>query len=296
MVLCTVLITFYNRVPIGSLLSQLSQKPFISECHKERIATWERFKNIQALVLVFAMILAVIGQILFSLLLRLTKADPNDWKLGYGRITIMNITYSPNFECFYIYQSISVMYGMVSYVVITILITGVFDYIATQFKILQIDLSNMLYKSNSVKEKITTWDFVHKQVKEFVTYHVHVSKVVDQVIEVFSEVIFCMFIGIVTVICVNVYRASRLPMQDVNAFRILLEAVIGSFCTVLICNAGENLTHESERMLDFAYDVDFVGTDLRFQKSLVIIMRKSQEPVRLKAGKLIDISLVTFAW
>ncbi|KAK4878709.1 hypothetical protein RN001_011215 [Aquatica leii] len=250
----------------------------------------------QALVLVFAMVLAVITQILFSLILRLTKADPKDWKLGYGRISIVNITYSPNFEFFYVYQSVSVMYGMVSYVVITILITGVFDYIATQFQILQIDLSNMLYEPTFITEKKTTWNYLQNQMKDFVSYHIHVSKVVDEVTEIFSEVILCTFIGIVTVICLNVYRASMLPLQNINAFRILLEAIIGSFCTILICNAGENLTQEGQRLSEFAYDVDFVGTDLRFQTCLMIIMRKSQQPIRLKAGKLIDISLVTFAW
>ncbi|KAK4878810.1 hypothetical protein RN001_011316 [Aquatica leii] len=85
-----------------------------------------------------------------------------------------------------------------------------------------------------------------------------------------------------------------MPLQDVRSLRIFLEALLSSFTLLFICHASENVVDESERLANAVYHVDFVGTNLSFQRSLIIIMQQTQKPLVIKAGSLIDVSLVTY--
>ncbi|KAK4878837.1 hypothetical protein RN001_011343 [Aquatica leii] len=87
----------------------------------------------------------------------------------------------------------------------------------------------------------------------------------------------------------------HLPSNDIRTVRILAEAMTSSIQIFLICNSGEEMAHESAQLAKTAYEVNFVGTDVRIQKCFVIILRKAQTPCQIRAGKLIDVSLITFA-
>lgn len=51
---------------------------------------------------------------------------------------------------------------------------------------------------------------------------------------------------------------------------------------------------ESEAAAAACYDLDFVGSDVRFQKSLQLIMLRSQKPTLITGAKIFGLTLGTF--
>lgn len=78
--------------------------------------------------------------------------------------------------------------------------------------------------------------------------------------------------------------------------RLITETATVCFQPFVICFWGEMVTKESEDIAISAYNANFIGADVRFQKALAFIIRRSQKPLRLRAGNFIETSLVTFAW
>lgn len=74
-----------------------------------------------------------------------------------------------------------------------------------------------------------------------------------------------------------------------------MQATIALSVQVLnFCYWGNEVTLNSLAVADACNEVDYVGTDLRFQKGLALIIQRSQRPVELTAGKFAVLSLNTF--
>ncbi|KAF5273049.1 hypothetical protein FQR65_LT04791 [Abscondita terminalis] len=252
----------------------------------------------KAVLFLGSIVASVLSQTLYSLFLRLTRTDPNDWKMGYGEL--LNITYSPNFEIVFVYETVSVIYSTMIASTIIVIIVGVLDYITTQFKILQHNLQMLLMTADESLKQDTnvneiSWEFLQKEIKKCVLYHISITNILKEFEEIFSYGIFFIFLSIQSMICIDTYRASILSVQDLRTYRIFVEIMAVSIGLFLINMAGEKMTYECGKICNAIYEINFLGTDIRFQKSLIVIMRQSQRPVRIKAGKFIDISLVSFA-
>ncbi|KAF5284629.1 hypothetical protein FQA39_LY16987 [Lamprigera yunnana] len=291
-----------NRVKINELFEKLQREPlyFVTESEHtfeiKMIRKWYKFKNILLCVMIVAMIIAVDFQIAYFVVLRFRKPDSKDWRLGYGTVSIVNTTYSPNFEIVMVHQSISLFYGSTLGIVCIVIICSVLNYITMQYKILQNNLKTMLPKA---KEKMiqensdNAYKYLGEEIKNFIIYHNYVTKIAKEAVEIFGKAIFGIFCGTLGVVSVDIYRASLIPTGDISSVSIFGETLTALFATFIICMSGEIMVHESEQISRVAYEIDFVGTDLRFQKSLLFIMGQAQKSVPLKAEKLVSISLLT---
>ncbi|KAF5308587.1 hypothetical protein FQR65_LT06135, partial [Abscondita terminalis] len=85
-----------------------------------------------------------------------------------------------------------------------------------------------------------------------------------------------------------------MPAEDIRTIRVLVEVLVVCFPALLICNAGENMANESQKVAEVAYEIDFIGTDVGFQKCLIMIMRQAQTSATIKAGKFFDVSLLSY--
>ncbi|KAF2891686.1 hypothetical protein ILUMI_14487, partial [Ignelater luminosus] len=65
---------------------------------------------------------------------------------------------------------------------------------------------------------------------------------------------------------------------------------------LLICYWGEQLYFESGMVGLAAYESNFLETKLSHQRSIAFIIRRSQNPAQLTAGKFTVIGIETFAW
>lgn len=60
------------------------------------------------------------------------------------------------------------------------------------------------------------------------------------------------------------------------------------------CFWGNEVTLESQNVGQAAYEANFVGSDVDFQKGLALIMHRSLKPVYITAGKFANLSIQTF--
>ncbi|KAK4878647.1 hypothetical protein RN001_011153 [Aquatica leii] len=192
------LTAFFNRARINQLLLKLQSDVFIADLSV--LHEWYRVKNFKLMIFIIGSFTSVFVQVLYSITLRVIKGER---RLSYGDITVINVSYSPNYECIFIYQTLSVLSISTSAMSIIIVISDVFEYIAAQFRILQ-----------------------------------------DKV---------------------RLLGQNKLSPQDVRVVGVFVEALVISMQSLIVCNAGEKVVYEGGRVADAVYEVDFVGTDLRFQ-------------------------------
>ncbi|XP_031339879.1 uncharacterized protein LOC116168284 [Photinus pyralis] len=60
------------------------------------------------------------------------------------------------------------------------------------------------------------------------------------------------------------------------------------------CYLAQKVTTESEKLVYSYYDMDFIGTDLKFQKALIILIGRYQHSVVFTVGKFTRLSICTF--
>ncbi|KAF5278835.1 hypothetical protein FQR65_LT03523 [Abscondita terminalis] len=204
-------------------------------------------------------------QLAYSLMLRYTKTDTDEWRLGYGSVHVVNVKRSPNFELYSVYQTASIIYA---------------------FVILQNDLKIM---ANGEDARV-----MDEKIKTFVNNHLQVLALIKEVSTIYGKTILATFLGMLGVICLDIYRMSELSIQDVGGIRIFLEVLTGLQSIFFICLAAENIERENERLTNAVYDVNFVGTSLNLRKSLIVIMQQTQKPIGMKALGIMNVSLITF--
>ncbi|KAF2890421.1 hypothetical protein ILUMI_15752, partial [Ignelater luminosus] len=136
----TVLLT--NRISIGKLLEKLQQPPLLpnpcrGDNEKELIKRCLRITSIQTISYWILTYGSIIIAVLYTLAKRLSSSDYHDWQFPYGQITIINATYSPNFEILWFYQNLSLASMAMHFSTTDLLIAAVLVHISFQFKMLQ---------------------------------------------------------------------------------------------------------------------------------------------------------------
>ncbi|XP_017869781.1 PREDICTED: putative odorant receptor 19b [Drosophila arizonae] len=63
--------------------------------------------------------------------------------------------------------------------------------------------------------------------------------------------------------------------------------------TLVICYASEQVTHEGEQMANAIYDTNWIDQPVRFRRTLVIMLMRSQRPICIVAGNILPVRMTT---
>ncbi|XP_031353882.1 odorant receptor 49b-like isoform X1 [Photinus pyralis] len=202
-----------------------------------------------------------------------------------------------------------------------LLIASVLAHISYQFKILQnyvrrlvkdtyivdykVNLFGVCMKINCLQgnpnleiSKATAlipWKYLQRSHVKFLKYHLAVIDIAREMEEAFSTLLLLVYLGTIGLLCFEIYRGSVLT-NYLQIVRTLGEIVSFLVQIGTLSFWGEQVILQSQLVAEAAYETDFVGTDLRFQKALILTMIRSQRPVKLTAGKFAFIQLFTFTW
>lgn len=66
------------------------------------------------------------------------------------------------------------------------------------------------------------------------------------------------------------------------------------FQLFIYCYSADEVTTESVKVIDGVMEMDWPGAPISVQKSMVLVMVRGLRPVRITAGKFINISLDMF--
>ncbi|KAF2888213.1 hypothetical protein ILUMI_17960 [Ignelater luminosus] len=268
---------------------------------------------------------AVAGSVLVGFLIPLTKRiqsnDYHDWEFSYGPFTVFNVTYSPNYEMSLLFQTIC-MDLFAAYFSATDLITAaVLVHISFQFKLLRnyiktivrrsykemlldtcstSDLiccdGNYPFRQQEIDSSLIDWKYLKQALKNIVEFHLAIMGIANELENMFSSLLLLVFVSTLGLLALLVFRISNLTINDNRLFRTTAEMICICGQTLIICFWGEQILQESRLVGNAVFESDFFGTDIRFQKGLVLIMCRSQRPTAITARKFAVICLSTFAW
>ncbi|KAF5278792.1 hypothetical protein FQA39_LY18350 [Lamprigera yunnana] len=141
-------------------------------------------------------------------------------------------------------------------------------------------------------EKIE-WKYLRRRLKEIIEYHKAIYEVTKEIDNAFNISQFVHFLSISVVTCFVLYDLS--VVSEINGvlwmdilFILFLLSEVTAFC--FFANEITTLSFEVGHCCS---NLDFVGTDIRFQKSLLAIIRRSQNPIVFTAGKIIPLTMAT---
>ncbi|KAF5306035.1 hypothetical protein FQR65_LT00750 [Abscondita terminalis] len=133
-----------------------------------------------------------------------------------------------------------------------------------------------------------------ERLKSFVKNHIRLVKLTNEVSAIYSKTILATFLGVMSSNFLEIYLISALPVKDLSNVTLFFEVLSVLLVVFLICAASDNIDNESIRLAKAVYEVNFVGTSLSFQKSLIIILRQAQKPIEIKSAGIMNVSFITF--
>ncbi|XP_031345374.1 odorant receptor 94a-like [Photinus pyralis] len=66
--------------------------------------------------------------------------------------------------------------------------------------------------------------------------------------------------------------------------------------TLIVCYYGNEVTIESESLTTVCFHAHVRVWDRSFHRALLMMIKKTQEPIQIAAGNFVPISLSTFIW
>ncbi|GJQ74197.1 hypothetical protein Trydic_g19108 [Trypoxylus dichotomus] len=229
-----------------------------------------------------------------ALVLKLTKKDPENWDVPWIPFALFEISTSFRFYVVYVWEILSLTLFCYAIVTSDLLIVGAFAHIAAQFYILGNFIRNMVPHDLAIDASKIPKSVLSAKMKYAIVYHHALIELVEKFEDLFNVLILIEVSGNTLVICFGMYMStvkidinSRTTREITFTFAILTQVYF-------YCYYGNEITLAAESVAAACYDVNFVGTDLSFQKSLLLIICRSQRPMALTIGKFATLNIGTF--
>ncbi|CAH0727698.1 unnamed protein product, partial [Brenthis ino] len=96
------------------------------------------------------------------------------------------------------------------------------------------------------------------------------------------------------ILCMAAYKLASLNILSIEFASIVLFILCILTELFLYCYYGNELTVESEKIVESVYLSRWERTPLRFQRALLLLLERARRPLRPAAGRVVPLSLDTF--
>ncbi|XP_025986698.2 LOW QUALITY PROTEIN: odorant receptor 4 [Solenopsis invicta] len=137
---------------------------------------------------------------------------------------------------------------------------------------------------------------IHQRIAVIVKDHVRIMRFAGVVEEILQEVCLVEFSSSVCTICLLEYYCI-VDWQDDNRLSLANYFLLFvSFCfnIYMLCYIGELLIEKSSQIGSMCYMINWYQLSPRSVRSLILIIAMSSHPIKLSAGRMVDLSLTTF--
>nr|ATI09812.1 odorant receptor 1 [Lysiphlebia japonica] len=171
-----------------------------------------------------------------------------------------------------------------------------------QFELLNSRFEKLPRTIKTSKNKSNLNDNLERQVKQnetekignCVEHHIQIIEFSKKNNKIFGTSIFLQYSVSSLVLCMSVLRLSQLRSLSPDLASVFLYLISMISQVFIPCFAGHQLTVESCQVSDAIYSMDWTTLTTSTQKSLVLIMNRSQKPVRFISGYVIPLSMTSF--
>ncbi|XP_014476876.1 PREDICTED: odorant receptor 4-like [Dinoponera quadriceps] len=137
---------------------------------------------------------------------------------------------------------------------------------------------------------------VNKRIAAIVKSHVRVLRFAALVDEILQEVCLLEFISSVFTMCLPEYFCI-VDWQDSDAVGLTTYFLLFiSFCfnMYILCYIGELLMEKSSQIGSICFTIDWYQLPVKSIRSLILVIAMSSHPIKISAGRMLDLSLATF--
>ncbi|KAL6266486.1 hypothetical protein P5V15_003335 [Pogonomyrmex californicus] len=196
---------------------------------------------------------------------------------------------SPQFELTFIVQALTIFLGAVAYTSVDAFFGLAVLHICGQLENFRCRLVNLVsYK-----------DF-NSALRNNVIIHLRLIRFADKIEDAFTimmlslvfyfGIVFCLYGFMLITLITN--EMSNIPFSQV--FYLLIGIIILLIHTFLYCGAGELITKQCEAIYRVIYDLEWYKLESRKAKSLILLIIRINEPLRITAGKFIPLTMTSF--
>uniref|UniRef100_A0A0V0J0U7 Odorant receptor n=1 Tax=Cydia pomonella TaxID=82600 RepID=A0A0V0J0U7_CYDPO len=178
-----------------------------------------------------------------------------------------------------------------------IFIVYLFAQIKTQICILRLNLENLVSRCQE-EARNTSHSFTQLLELRFrgIIYHynqiIKFSKINE---EIFSNAILFQFLVSGWIICTTAYRTINMNPLSGEFLSMILYMICILSELFLFCFYGNEVAHESQRLMESAYCMQWEELPVKYRRYLIIFMERIKCSILPKAGKIVPLSINTFA-
>ncbi|XP_071052071.1 putative odorant receptor 92a [Onthophagus taurus] len=236
---------------------------------------------------------------------RIIYDDYKRWQTPFVPFSLFELKKSPDFELICIFQLYCLTIFASIIASIDLLIVGFIVHIKTQLEMLRNSIQRIILDAaTSAKNDGYSVDFddpstipknhLDMVLKKIVIYHHAIINLAYEFEEQFNLLILTVFLANTPILCFSMYHASLYPITNEQSIQDFMFMSAITTQVFLYCYWGNELALESQKVASTCYEINFVGAHISFQKSLVIIIQRSQKPIEITAGKFTRLTLMTF--
>ncbi|KAH9639405.1 hypothetical protein HF086_002094 [Spodoptera exigua] len=160
----------------------------------------------------------------------------------------------------------------------------------------QLDLENIV--QNSKEEALMSRkDFNVVLERRFRIVLLHYDEIIrfsGVIQEVFSGAVLYQFLVSGWIICTTAYRTVNIDPMSVEFVSMLMYMCCILTELFIFCFYGNEVTHESEKLIESVYALDWLEIPTEYRRAIIIFMERIKRSINLVAGDLIPLSNSTF--
>ncbi|KAJ3643973.1 hypothetical protein Zmor_026652 [Zophobas morio] len=190
--------------------------------------------------------------------------------------------------CVYVFAAAGVYFSAFVTGVIDPLIAGLAYHATGQIKILKDNLEHLPEFDNDNV-------LMYERIKQCVEHHNATLSFVKEFEECFSPVVFSQFAASVFVIGFCCLQLSKVTSVGFYFVQLVMYFIVILAQLYFYCYYGSTLFEESNSLSNAIYMGQWYDYDMKSKKALFILMERSKDPMIVTAGKILELSIVTFA-
>ncbi|XP_015437631.1 PREDICTED: odorant receptor Or1-like [Dufourea novaeangliae] len=217
-----------------------------------------------------------------------------------------NVTVSPVFEITSFYQAVAIFICCFNNVAIDTLITGFITIACCQLTLLNRNISSL--NPEAEKQSIVSKDDVDVKRSTIETYNrtydnlklciEHSNMIFDfskEIQSIFGTAIFFQFLVNCIIICLIAFNMAQMKVYILHVlFGMLMYMCCMTYQIFIFCWHGNELYLHSLDVVLASYSNDWWQRTKNFKRAIQIIMTRSQRPLILTAGNIMELSLQNF--
>ncbi|KAJ8943733.1 hypothetical protein NQ318_007181 [Aromia moschata] len=135
---------------------------------------------------------------------------------------------------------------------------------------------------------------IYKKICKCIDHYDAIDQFVKDLEKTYSFVVFTQFVASIVVICISCLQLSIVKPFTVTFFSVVIFVTTMFIEIYLFCYYGTVLYEESDSIVNAIYMSEWYNYDNKSKKALITLMERAKRPMMVTAGKLLDLSLVTF--